>query len=156
MKVPTGAALSPLLPLLVRRHPRAVAGYSLIQIAPRSSNAADPALFVHHLQAFVSLALQFLLHLVQEYPVELGQVTPLAVVPALGQMLSYPSGNIQASVARFCCASNAICNVGCLQTSDSWQLTVTHCYPSSGEHSIRYPHVTSICMDSFLIRCLRS
>lgn len=50
-----------------------------------------------YLQAFATLGLRFLVHQLQEYPVLLGRVTPCALVPALGQMLSYPSSDIQVS-----------------------------------------------------------
>jgi hypothetical protein len=47
------------------------------------------------LQAYTSLALRFLLHLLREFPGQLGPLTPCALVPALGQMLGYCSSDVQ-------------------------------------------------------------
>lgn len=48
-----------------------------------------------HLQAYAALALRFLLHLLREFPGQLGPATPCVLVPALGQMLSYCSSEVQ-------------------------------------------------------------
>jgi hypothetical protein len=53
---------------------------------------------MHHtifLQAYTALGLRFLLHLLREFPGQLGPLTPCALVPALGQMLSYCSSEVQ-------------------------------------------------------------
>ncbi|WIA34494.1 hypothetical protein OEZ86_012821 [Tetradesmus obliquus] len=46
-------------------------------------------------QAYAALALRFLLHLLREFPGQLGPATPCVLVPALGQMLSYCSSEVQ-------------------------------------------------------------
>jgi hypothetical protein len=50
-------------------------------------------------QAYAVLGLRFLLHLLREFPSQLGPLTPCALVPALGQMLSYCSSEVQVSCA---------------------------------------------------------
>lgn len=53
-------------------------------------------LYCHAVQACASLALQLLQHFLAEYPTLLGPYTPgCALVPALGQFLSYSSTDIQ-------------------------------------------------------------
>jgi hypothetical protein len=48
-----------------------------------------------YLQAYTALGLRFLLHLLREFPGQLGPLTPCVLVPALGQMLSYCSSDVQ-------------------------------------------------------------
>jgi hypothetical protein len=51
-------------------------------------------------QAFVQLVLRLLLQQLQDNPTVLGSTTPAgAVVPALGQMLTYSSAEVQ---VRYC------------------------------------------------------
>lgn len=47
------------------------------------------------MQAYTALGLRLLLYLLEEFPAQLGSLTPTALVPALGQILSYSSSELQ-------------------------------------------------------------